>query len=170
MEYTLKRSGRRTLAIEITRECEIIVRAPRRCPQGEIDRFLNSRADWLAEHTVRQKQRQDARPEPDQTQREALIIKAKAELPARLDYYAKLMALSPAGISITGAKKRFGSCSPTNRLCFSWRLMQYPIDAVDYVVVHELAHIVQKNHGPQFYALVASVLPDYKARWKQLKE
>ena len=74
------------------------------------------------------------------------------------------MGLTPAGISITGAEKRFGSCSGKNRLCFSWRLMLYPPEAVDYVVVHELAHIRHKNHGRDFYALVASILPDYRQR------
>lgn len=57
-----------------------------------------------------------------------------------------------------------------NGLCFSWRLMQYPPEAVDYVVVHELAHIVHKNHGNAFYALIGSVLPDYPARRALLRK
>lgn len=69
-----------------------------------------------------------------------------------------------------GGEKRFGSCSASNRLCFAWRLMRYPEAAVDYVVVHELAHIRYKNHGPAFYRLIASVLPDYKERIKLLKQ
>jgi predicted metal-dependent hydrolase len=72
-------------------------------------------------------------------------------------------------VKITGAKKRFGSCSSQNGLCFSWRLMGYPEEAIDYVVVHELAHIAHRNHGSGFYSLVASVLPDYKARRALLK-
>lgn len=170
MDYVLIRSDRRTLALEITREGGVVVRAPRRCPQGEIDRVLKSRADWIAVRTERQKERIAARPEPDGVLRAALAEKAAEELPARVARYAGRMGLAPAGVSITGARKRFGSCSAKNRLCFSWRLMQYPDEAVDYVVVHELAHIVHKNHGPQFYALIASVLPDYKARRKLLAE
>ena len=57
------------------------------------------------------------------------------------------MGLTPAAVTITGARKRFGSCSASNRICYSWRLMQYPEAAVDYVVVHELAHIVHKDHS-----------------------
>jgi hypothetical protein len=158
------------LAIEITRTGEVVVRAPLRCPQREIDRFLQSRSDWIAEHAERQRRRLAARPEPDEAGRAVLIARAKAELPARAGHYAALMGLSFTGITITGARSRFGSCSPKNRLCFSWRLMQYPDAAVDYVVVHELTHLVHRNHGPAFYALVASFLPDWKARRALLKE
>ena len=61
------------------------------------------------------------------------------------------------------------SCSGKNRLCFSWRLMDYPEEAIDYVVVHELAHIRHHNHSRDFYALVASILPDYKERQALLR-
>jgi len=169
MDYQLIRSDRRTLSLEITRLGEVIVRAPHRCPQREIDRLLENRADWIAGHLERQRRRQVMYPEPDEAQRAALIARAQTELPSRVAHYASQMGLLPAGITITGARKRFGSCSFQNRLCFSWRLMQYPDEAVDYVVVHELAHIVHKNHGRQFYALIASVLPNYKVRQRLLR-
>lgn len=169
MEYTLLRSNRKTLAIEISREGKVLIRAPRRCSKGLIDQLVESRRDWIDKHLLLQMQRQAAHPEPDESQRLALIEKAKDYIPPRVEYYAQLMGLSPTGISITGAQKRFGSCSGKNRLCFSWRLMQYPDDAIDYVVVHELAHIVHKNHGKDFYGLIATVLPDWKARNDLLK-
>lgn len=80
------------------------------------------------------------------------------------------MNLYPTGLKITSARTRFGSCSGKNSICFSWRLMDYPELAIDYVVVHELAHIVHKNHGPQFWALVERYLPDYRARRAMLRE
>lgn len=170
MDYTLIRSDRRTLAIQISREALVVVRAPRRCPLREIEAFVAGRRAWIEKHQALQRQRLAARPEPDEAEKAALIARAKAVLPGRVAYFAKLMDLKPQGVSITGAKKRFGSCSGKNRLCFSWRLMQYPDPAVDYVVVHELAHLTHKNHGPDFYALVASVLPDHKARRALLRE
>ena len=81
-----------------------------------------------------------------------------------------IMGLTPAAVTITGARKRFGSCSASNRICYSWRLMQYPEEAVDYVVVHELAHILHKNHGKAFYACVEEVLPDWRERRRLLRE
>lgn len=168
--YALVRSARRTLAVEIDREGRVLVRAPLRCPQREIDRFLRSRAAWIAGKQEAQKRRALLHPEPDAAERAALIARAKAELPPRVAYYAARMGLSPAGITVTGARTRFGSCSARGRLSFSWRLMAYPDAAVDYVVVHELAHLRHMDHGPAFYALVASVLPDHRARRALLRE
>jgi predicted metal-dependent hydrolase len=169
-DYTLIRSARRTLALEVTRDLVVIVRAPRCCPRREIDEFVSRHADWIKDKLALQRRRQAAFPEPTEAERLALIQRAREELPSRIAHYAGVMGLSPAGITITGARTRFGSCSPKNQLCFSWRLMRYPDAAVDYVVVHELAHIVHKNHSQAFHALVASVLPDHKARRRLLKE
>ena len=67
-------------------------------------------------------------------------------------------------VRITGARTRFGSCSSQAHICFSWRLMQYPPEAIDYVVVHEMAHLRYMNHGAEFYAFIARYLPDWKTR------
>ena len=79
------------------------------------------------------------------------------------------MGVCPTGITVTGAQKRFGSCSAKDRLCFSYHLMRYPEPAIDYVVVHELAHIFHKNHSKSFYAYVEKYMPDYKECEKLLK-
>ena len=79
------------------------------------------------------------------------------------------MGLTPTGIKITAARKRYGSCSGKNSLCFSCFLMRCPEEAIDLVVVHELCHIRVKNHSAAFYALLAQYLPDYKERKKLLK-
>lgn len=168
--YTLIRSSRRTLSLEITRELTVLVRAPMRCPKGEIDRFVARHENWIAAHVEKQRQRLAAHPEPTEEERRALIDRAKRELPGRVEHYAAIMGVQPAGITVTGARKRYGSCSGKNRLSFTWRLMAYPDEAIDCVVVHELAHIVHKNHGRDFYALVKSVLPDYDQRKKLLEE
>ena len=116
-----------------------------------------------------QQSRRAAHPEPDEAGQAELIRRAKIELPPKVQYYAKLMNLYPTGLKITSARTRFGSCSGKNSICFSWRLMDYPESAIDYVVVHELAHIAHKNHGPQFWALVERYLPDYRARRAMLR-
>ena len=73
------------------------------------------------------------------------------------------------GVKITTARKRYGSCSGKNSLCFSCFLMLCPEEAIDLVVVHELCHIQVKNHGPDFYALLEQVLPDWRERKKLLR-
>jgi predicted metal-dependent hydrolase len=82
---------------------------------------------------------------------------------------------SPSGIryrrlKITNAQRRWGSCSATGNLCFSWRLAMAPLDVIDYVVVHELAHIEHKDHSRKFWDRVESVLPDYRSRRNWLKD
>ena len=76
------------------------------------------------------------------------------------------MGVHPKGIKITSARKRFGSCGPNDTICFSWRLMTYPKEAVDYVIVHELSHLVERNHSSKFYDVVRKYMPDYKEREK----
>lgn len=169
MEYQLIRSKRKTLAIEITRDARLVVRAPMRCPQREIDRFLSEKQAWIALHLQQMQQRQAAHPEPTVEEEILLRQRAKKLLPALVEAYADRVGVQPTGITITGARTRFGSCSPKNRLSFSFRLMTYPMEAIEYVVVHELAHIIHKNHGPAFYAEIEKVLPDWRARRELLK-
>ena len=83
--------------------------------------------------------------------------------------YAPIVGAWPAGVGISGARTRWGSCSAKGRLNFSYRLMFVPEDAADYVVVHELAHLIEHNHSVRFWAQVERVLPDRKAREALLK-
>jgi predicted metal-dependent hydrolase len=169
--YLLKRSKRKTLRLEITPDLQVVVRAPLFCPRREIDRFVARHAGWADAHLEQMKQRLAEHPPVHLTpaEEDALRQQAQAYLPGRVAYYGALMNLRPEGVKITGAKTRFGSCSAKNRLCFSFYLMLCPPEAADLVVVHELAHLRHKNHGPAFYALLASVLPDYRERKKLLK-
>ena len=93
---------------------------------------------------------------------------AWAVLPERVAYWSTVMGVRPAGIKITTAKKRYGSCSSKHSLCFSCYLMRSPMEAVDLVVVHELCHIQEMNHGPRFYALLERYLPDWRERKRLL--
>ena len=78
------------------------------------------------------------------------------------------MEVHPTGLRITTARKRYGSCSSKGSLCFSCYLMCCPEEAVVLVVVHELCHLREMNHGPGFYALLERYLPDWKERKKLL--
>ena len=168
--YELLRSKRKTLALEITADCRVLVRAPLRLSQKRIDQFVADHAGWVETHLARQQARRDRHPEPTEEERADCIRRARDYLPGRVEQYASLMGLRPAGISITGARTRFGSCSAKNRICFSWRLMGYPEAAIDYVVVHELAHIRHKDHSPAFYDCIARILPDWQERRALLRE
>ena len=169
-EVRVIRSARRTAAIEISPAGEVIVRAGLRVSDRFIRGFVAAHEDWIAQHRARVLARAEKHPEPTAAEEAALRAKAKAILPARVSHYAALMGVRPTGITVTGARTRFGSCSGKDRLSFSFRLMRYSDRAIDYVVVHELAHIRHHDHSPAFYAFVASVLPDWRDRARELKE
>ena len=73
-------------------------------------------------------------------------------------------------VKITSAEKRWGSCSGDDNLSFSFRLIMAPPDIIDYVIVHELMHIKEKNHSPKFWKLVEAVMPEYKIHRRWLKD
>lgn len=86
-----------------------------------------------------------------------------------IEQYAQLTGLRPSAVRVNSARTRWGSCSAKNSLNFSFRLAMVPIDCVEYIVVHELAHIRHHNHSAAYWALVAKLLPDFKTRRAWLK-
>jgi len=83
--------------------------------------------------------------------------------------FSKLMGVEPRAVKISSAKTLWGSCSKQRSINYSWRLVMTEDYVIDYVVVHELAHITEMNHSDRFWAIVADLLPDYKVRRKRLK-
>ena len=88
--------------------------------------------------------------------------KAKEKLPNQVAEYAKKMGLEPSGIRVQELKNRWASCSPDGTLNFHWRCMMAPLSALEYIVVHELAHLKHPNHTPEFWYSVEKALPDYQ--------
>lgn len=168
MDYKLVRSGRRTLAIEISSDAEVIVRAPYLVSKSRIDSFVEQNSVWIERKLATAKERM-AELEYSRENEALLRARAREVIPDRVRHYAALMGAEYTGVKITGAEKRFGSCSSRGSLCFSFRLMMYPPAAIDYVVVHELAHTFYHDHGKNFYALIERYMPDYKEREKILK-
>jgi len=88
----------------------------------------------------------------------------------RVNLFAAKYGLIPKQVRITSAKTRWGSCSPDGSLNFSWRLVMAPLDVVDYVVAHELAHLRVKSHSRRFWKVVEGIFPSHKAQRKWLRE
>ncbi|MBN1880791.1 MAG: M48 family metallopeptidase [Deltaproteobacteria bacterium] len=95
---------------------------------------------------------------------------AKSYIPSRVSRFADALGLSYRSVKINGAKKRWGSCSSTGNLNFTWRLMMAPVEMIDYVIVHELCHLTHPNHSRAFWELVGSVVPDYRRKRRWLRE
>jgi predicted metal-dependent hydrolase len=96
--------------------------------------------------------------------------KVQEYLHQRVDYFGRMLKFRYESIRITSAQSRWGSCSGDNHLAFSFRLIMAPPEIIDYVIVHELMHIKEKNHSPKFWKRVESVIPEYKKHRRWLKE
>ena len=169
MSYRLVRSARRTVSIEVTQKQEVVVRVPQRMPRAAVESILKRHREWIKKQLAHQRSLTEKYPELSTADIEVLKQRAREYIPQRVSHYAAIMNVTPAWVKITSAKKRFGSCNAKNGLCFAWRLMRYPDAAIDYVVVHELAQIVHRNHGRNFYSLVERILPDYRERINMLR-
>lgn len=206
--YEITRSDRKSVAIVIGTDGQVMVRAPKRMQDDEIDAFIDKKKMW-----IRTKQEQIAaiseKHEPlksddgdsilylghsyviekepvtdisiegdkliipmDSTIEEiSTWLKSEAGkiIEERVARYAGVMGVNYASVKMSEAKGRWGSCSTKDSLNFAWRLVLAPLGIIDYVVVHELSHITYKNHSPQFWARVKTVLPNYKEQQDWLK-
>ena len=96
--------------------------------------------------------------------------RAATDIDAAIDRHALALGVNPARVSIRDPRTRWGSAGRTGRLAFSWRLVLAPPEALETVVVHELAHLKVFGHGPAFWAVVASRVPDHLAWRRWLRE
>ena len=87
----------------------------------------------------------------------------------RITHYAPLLAATVLQVRLSSARTRWGSCHAAGRILLNWRLVQMPLQLVDYVVVHELAHLKEMNHSPRFWRIVGHIIPDYAARRRAIR-
>ncbi len=208
----LVRSKRRTLALEITSDARLVVRAPLHAPLNYIEGFIRKKQAWirrkLDEAAILPRTAEKQFVEGEEFlymgkayplsivdgrkvgiasngmfrfpsaflpyAREVVTAWYKTEaqkvISGRVEWYAGKTGLVPVKIRITNAKNRWGSCGPNGSLNFSWRLVMAPLPVIDYLVVHELAHIAHHNHSRLFWDKVGTIMPDYAERDKWLKE
>ncbi|WP_240539618.1 SprT family zinc-dependent metalloprotease [Rhizobium sp. CCGE 510] len=96
-------------------------------------------------------------------------VKYRERLEASIERFAVPDSFRPTGLIIRQLEMRWGSMSPVKRLMLNKRLIQAPVDAIDYVITHELCHISEPNHGAAFYALLDRVMPDWSKRKARLE-
>lgn len=174
-EITLIRSRRKSLAIEITPELQVVVRAPARMPVREINAFVQEKDDWIRAHLQRMEEKKRLR---EQYRKQALSKEELQELatqamkliPQKVHYYAQIIGVTYGRITIRNQRTRWGSCSGKGNLNFNCLLLLMPEEVLDYVVVHELCHRKEMNHSARFWEEVEKILPDYRQRRKWLKD
>lgn len=95
---------------------------------------------------------------------------ARTLFEARIAHHAAAMGVQVTRLRLSSARTRWGSASSDGSVRLNWRLVHFPLSTLDYVVVHELAHLHEMNHSPAFWAIVRAVMPDYEARRRMLKD
>lgn len=207
------RSRRRTLALIVTQDARLVVRAPLYTPLGYIQRFVDKKSSWID-----RKMREVTARVPSQLSRgfsegekfpylgrdytlcivddagsafsfddsfrisrshhqnaKELFAKwyksrAISDIGQRLDRYSASLGIKYDKFNISSARTKWGSCARRSDLRFNWRLVMAPDHVIDYVVVHELAHIEIKNHSKRFWQRVAELFPGYIESRRWLKE
>jgi hypothetical protein len=125
------------------------------------DSALSRHGLWTDNEAARPTLRVAGRPEHTPRRVEDWLKKqAKSWLKRRVDYYAAELGIQPGKITVRDASSRWGSCSTSGNLSFSWRLIMAPSYVLDYVAAHEVAHLKEMNHGPRFWRLVERLLGD----------
>lgn len=172
MEYTIIRSSRKTLALEI-RQGGLIVRAPIRASDKDINEFVTKHKKWIEKNLLKIKEREKALEgiEPlSMSEIKALADKALKVIPNRVKYYAQRIGVTYGRITIRNQRSKWGSCSANGNLNFNCLLMLAPPEVLDSVIVHELCHRKEMNHSDRFYAEVLKVFPDYHKWDRWLKD
>lgn len=177
MDINIKiiRSARKTVSLEITKDMQVILRAPLSMPQADIDRFISEKSAWIDKHLAEIGKRQ-AEAEVKSVKKlsdeeiNGLADRAMAVIPKKAAYFAPIVGVTYGRITIRNQRTRWGSCSARGNLNFNCLLMLCPEFVLDYVVVHELCHRKELNHSKRFWAEVERVMPDYKDAVCWLKE
>ena len=171
--YSIKRSSRKSVGIEVHPGGNVLVRAPYRTTLSDIELILEKHRRWILQ-SIKEMQTREAEAQKGGRITEAelntLADEAVRVIPERVKYYAPLIGVSVTRITIRSQRTRWGSCSADGHLSFNCLLMLTPPEVLDSIVVHELCHRKHMNHSAAFYDEVLRVMPDYHARHQWLKK
>lgn len=166
--YTLKRSMRsRTMRLSISPDARVIVTAPEYLDLEAIERFVAQQSAWIETHTQRARKRSVIRVRRGDIP--SLKKRALALVEERCAHVAQMYGLQFRKISIRAQKTRWGSCSRSGNLSFNYKIAILPPPVAEYIIVHELCHLAEMNHGKKFWDLVARTIPEHRAIRKALR-
>lgn len=168
--YTVVRSNRKSLGMQLGKDGILLVRAPMRVPLYMIEDFIRRNREWIERQQQKLEQVRSQMHVITDEERKAGIACAKKIFPERVAYFSERMQIRYRRITIREQKTRWGSCSAAGNLNFNWKLVLMPPEVLDYVVVHELAHRREMNHSARFWKIVEEELPDYQERRKLLRQ
>ena len=210
--HKIIKTKRKTIALQITGNATLVVRAPITTSLGYIEKIVQKKKNWIEKkqkEILKRSERFVSKEFVDgegflylgeiyklkfvKNQLEAIVFNKKffisknkqnnaksvledwyksmalEKFTQRVDFFAKKSGFRYEKIKLSNAQTRWGSCSSNGNLNLSWNLIMTPLQVIDYVVVHELAHLQHKNHSPRFWTTIKVILPDYEKEKKWLK-
>ena len=168
LEFTLNRKRIKNLRLTVKApHGEIVVSAPGHVSMSTISAFVAGKAAWIAKH----QERLAGQPQPltAGAEAEALRRALKLAAPPMVEYWAQVMGVPMPDIAIRRMTTRWGTCNTTaKRVTFNLELARRDPSLLEYVIVHELAHLIERGHNARFYAVMDQHLPDWKHRRRVL--
>lgn len=166
--YQIIRSNRKTIAIQIKPDGQVIVRCPSRMRSEDIRKFVESKSDWIESHLTKLRAQEIRKFAQEEI--EELRERTRTMVTKRATYFAPIVGVAYHRIAIRTQHTRWGSCSSKGNLNFNCLIALVPEAVQDYIVVHELCHLKEFNHSAKFWAEVERILPGYRQCRKWLKE
>ena len=172
IEVRLSRKRVKNLNLRISRDgSHVDVSAPSWVSEDEVREFVRRKAAWIESHLAQaadtpMARASQAKPEEVAQWREVV----SSCVPALIAAWEPIMGVKAGKIAYRNMTSRWGSCQPaTGRICINVRLALYPPECLEYVVVHELCHLLERGHGPRFHQLMDAFMPDWKQRRAKLR-
>lgn len=166
--YTVTRKRMKNLRLTVKAPSgEVVVSAPRHVPESTIAAFVADRAAWIQRHQERiasQPQPLRAGPEAEELRR-----RLKHSVPPLVEYWADRIGVPMPEIAIRRMTTRWGTCNTaTRRVTLNLELSRRDPELLEYVIVHELAHLIERGHNERFYAVMDEHMPDWRLRRRVL--
>ncbi len=166
--YTVTRKRMKTMRLTVRApHGEVLVSAPRHVPDAAIAAFVADKAEWIAKH----QERIASQPSPLEAgpEAEAFRRQLKRSLPPLVEYWAQHMGVPMPEIAVRRMSTRWGTCNTvTKRITLNLELARRDPSLLEYVIVHELAHLIERGHNERFYAVMDEHLPDWRLRRRVL--
>ena len=172
IEVRLSRKRVKNLNLRISRDgSHVDVSAPSWVSEDEVRGFVRRKAAWIESHLAQAADTPMARASqatPEEVARWREVVSAC--VPALIAAWEPIMGVRAGKVAYRNMTSRWGSCQPsTGRICINVRLALYPPECLEYVVVHELCHLLERGHGSRFHQFMDTFMPDWKQRRAKLR-
>lgn len=176
--YTVRESARaKYLRLTVYPDGRVVLTKPKRSSMGRALRFLDDRQKWIEAIKSKIERRQRRNPPVVDIPRlrrgtkahKEVVERARKLVHSRLPYFAPIYNVKYNRVAIKSQKTLWGSCSRKGNLNFNYKIAFLPPDVADYLIVHELCHLIEQNHSPRFWAEVARTQSDPKTLRRKLR-